>query len=130
MAKLNCMSQSRIWVELVGNLILVRLSGPADEQAILDCQQRAVELLRDTNCRRILYDALEMESPTVDVALLQQRLTEQFTHFASVRVAVLVPNTRIAYLGRLAFGSAEHRVFYNDMAAAVAWLASESAAED
>jgi hypothetical protein len=35
-----------------------------------------------------------------------------------------VPNTGIAYLARLAFGEANHRVFYNDIAAAVAWLSS------
>jgi hypothetical protein len=119
------MSQSRSWAELVGDLILVRVSGPAEEQVILDCQKSAVQLLKDTNCRRILYDALEMENPTIDVALLQQRLSEQFAEFAGLRVAVLVTNTRTAYLGRLAFGSAEHRVFYNDMAAAVDWLKGE-----
>jgi hypothetical protein len=39
-----------------------------------------------------------------------------------VKIAIVVPNTAIAYLARLAFGEANHRVFYNDMSAAVLWL--------
>ena len=44
---------------------------------------------------------------------------------ASLRTAILVPNTRIAYLARIAFGhagEANYRVFYNDFAAALTWL--------
>jgi hypothetical protein len=39
--------------------------------------------------------------------------------------AILVPNTRIAYLARIAFGQfgeGAYRVFYNDMAQAILWL--------
>ena len=38
------------------------------------------------------------------------------------RRAIVVPNTRLAYLARLAFGEGDYRVFYSDIAAAVVWL--------
>jgi hypothetical protein len=44
---------------------------------------------------------------------------------ASLRTALHVPNTRIAYLARIAFGHAgesNYRVFYNDFGAALKWL--------
>lgn len=44
---------------------------------------------------------------------------------ASLRTAILVSNTRIAYLARIAFGhagEANYRVFYNDFAPALTWL--------
>jgi hypothetical protein len=34
----------------------------------------------------------------------------------------VVPNTRLAYLARLAFGEGDYRVFYSDMTAAILWL--------
>lgn len=112
-----------LWVELVGSFIIARVRGAASEEVIRECQQRVVALLRSSDCRKILYDALEMNDPTVDVALVQQKLSEQLREF-SVRLAIVVPDTRTAYLGRIAFGDAEHRVFYNDMGAAVTWLVS------
>jgi hypothetical protein len=36
--------------------------------------------------------------------------------------AIVVPNSKLAYLARLAFGEGDYRVFYNDMVAAITWL--------
>jgi hypothetical protein len=75
-----------------------------------------------------LYDALELEDPTVDMALLQQEIdSEDWKQLGPVPLkrAILVPNTRIAYLARIAFGQfgeGAYRVFYNDMAQAILWL--------
>lgn len=113
-----------LWVELVGSFIIARVRGTPSEELITECQERVDALLQATSCRRILYDALEMSHPSVDVTLLQQKLSEQFAGL-SVRLAIVVPDTRTAYLGRIAFGDSEHRVFYNDMGAAVTWLVAE-----
>lgn len=37
-----------------------------------------------------------------------------------------MPNSRLAYLARLAFGEGDYRVFYNDIVAAAKWLSGES----
>ena len=40
-------------------------------------------------------------------------------------VHIVVPNSKLAYLARLAFGEGDYRVFYNDMVTAIQWLAEE-----
>jgi hypothetical protein len=118
----------QLWVEPVGDLILARLRGRADEQLIRECQHRVVQLVKDTNQVKVLYDALEMEEPTVDLALLQEKMDAEASERLGaipLRRAILVPNTRIAYLSRIAFGQfgeGAYRVFYNDMAQAILWL--------
>jgi hypothetical protein len=42
----------------------------------------------------------------------------------ALKRAIVVPNSRLAYLARLAFGEGDYRVFYNDMVAAIVWLNS------
>lgn len=110
-----------LWVEEVGNFILARIRGMPSEALVHECQSRLLTLLKATDCRRVLYDALEMSRPPVEIAVTQQVLTSELQSY-SVRLAVVVPTTALAYLSRLAFGRGEHRVFYADMQAAVEWL--------
>jgi len=122
------MNQQQIWVEPVGEIILARLRGRCDEDVLKECQERVLMLLKDTRQVKILYDSLELEDPTVDMALLQQKMdSEAWKQLGPLplRRAILVPNTRIAYLARIAFGQfgeGAYRVFYNDMAQAILWL--------
>lgn len=122
------MNQQQIWVEPVGDIVLARLRGACDEDIIRECQHRVIELVKDTGQVKVLYDALELEDPTVDMALLQQTMDlEAWKQYGPIplRRAILVPNTRIAYLARIAFGQfgeGAYRVFYNDMAQAILWL--------
>jgi len=111
----------QLWVELVGGIIIARIRGTPTEDLIRECQHRVVALQSDTSCNRVMYDALELDRPAIDIVLTQQSLTEALKQ-PSVKIAIVVPNTAIAYLARLAFGEANHRVFYNDVTAAVLWL--------
>jgi hypothetical protein len=111
----------RLWVEPVGSIIVARVRGRPTAELIRECQSRVVALRRDTGCHRIMYDALELERPPIEIVLTQQALTEDLKD-SGIKIAIVVPNTSIAYLARLAFGEANHRVFYNDISAAVLWL--------
>jgi len=113
--------QDNVWVEVSGGIVVARIRGTASEAVVRDCQDRVISLLKDTGLQKVLYDALEAESPTIEVTLLQQRLAEELKD-RGVRVSILVPNTRLAYLARLMFNDVEHRVFYNDLTAAIQWL--------
>lgn len=113
--------QGGSWVELSGSIVIARLRGEPTEEIIKDIQERVLVFLKDTSIRRVLYDALEMENPSVEVALVQQRLSEEI-HAMGTRMAIVVPNSRVAYLSRIAFGAGDYRVFYNDLAAALSWL--------
>jgi hypothetical protein len=42
-----------------------------------------------------------------------------------LRRAIVVPNSKLAYLARLAFGEGDYRVFYNDFIGAIRWLGED-----
>ncbi|MFL6672978.1 MAG: hypothetical protein ACJ8LG_06780 [Massilia sp.] len=111
----------QLFVEPIGNLIIARFRGQPTAQMFAECQQRIIELIKDTGQRQVLYDGLEMDAPSVDLVLMQQEMEAQLRPIR-LRRAIVVPNTRIAYLARLAFGEGDHRVFYNDLGAALRWL--------
>jgi hypothetical protein len=100
------------------------MRGEPTEELLRECQDRILVLVQDTGNTRILYDTLEMEPPPVDVPLAQRKLDEELGP-VQLRRAIVVPNSRLAYLARLAFGEGDYRVFYNDMAAAITWLGQE-----
>src|SRR5437764_123457 len=97
--------ERNVWVEPVGDLIIARLRGQPTETMLADCQSRVLQIATDDRkpMHRVLYDALEMESPSVDVPLAQRRLDESLGD-TRLRRAIVVPNSRLAYLARLAFG--------------------------
>jgi hypothetical protein len=113
---------AQVWVEMNGALIIARIRGVPTEELLRECQNRVVQLVRDTGNGKLLYDALELELPTVEPALIQQKLESELDPAITLRRAIVVPNTRVAYLARLAFGEGDYRVFYNDISAAIHWL--------
>ncbi len=62
-----------------------------------------------------------MTAPPVDVPWSQRLLDDQLGAIRLKR-AIVVSDTKLAYLARLAFGDGDYRVFYDDRAAAVRWL--------
>jgi hypothetical protein len=115
------MPQGQAWVELVGDLIVARVRGEPNEQLLRETQERVLFLVKDAGRARVLYDTLEMDAPPVDVPWSQRALDEQLGPMKLKR-AIVVPNSKLAYLARLAFGEGDYRVFYNDMVAAITWL--------
>lgn len=119
------MNNSQLWIEPVGDIIIARVRGIPTEELLREAQERVLLLVRETGRNRILYDALEMIPPPVEVALFQKILDEA-GDTKNLRRAIVVPNSRLAYLARLAFGEGNYRVFYSDMVAAVDWLTKNS----
>jgi len=112
----------RLWVEAVGGVVIARIRGEPTEDLLEACQERVLDLLRRTGCKSVLYDALELDPPPLDVVWKQRQLDESTS--PGRRRAILVADARIAYLSRIAFAGDESntRVFYNDLVAAVNWL--------
>ena len=119
--------QGQLWVELVGDLVVARLRGEPTVALLQECQEKVLFLVRDANRGKVLYDTLEMDAPPVDVPWSQRDLDQNLGSIALKR-AIVVPNSRLAYLARLAFGEGDYRVFYNDIIAAIQWLSAESKA--
>jgi hypothetical protein len=114
----------QLWVELVGDLIIARLRGEPSEALLRDCQAQVLFLASDADRVKVLYDTLEMLPPPVDVPWSQRALDENLGGIQLKR-AIVVPNSKLAYLARLAFGEGNYRVFYNDMVAAMKWLSED-----
>jgi hypothetical protein len=119
--------QGQIWVESVGEIIVARTRGDPTEQNFVERQERILAIAQQTGIAKVLYDNLEMNSLTLEVALSQRRL-DATLNGVHLRRAIVVPSTRLAYLARLAFAEGDYRIFYNEIVAAVAWLASDSSA--
>lgn len=112
----------RLQVSVTEHMVLVEQQGEMDEPTLRLCQQRVLELARETGLRSVLYDARAMSAPEASLALKQQDLGDEGM---GLRRAIVVPCAKIAYLARIAFGAGEHRVFYDDIEAALAWLRAE-----
>jgi len=109
------------WVEVVGELVVARLRGQPSIELLARCHHEVVKAVEQSGRTKVLYDVLEMEVPDLDVPLAQRGLDEATSHMKLKR-AIVVPNSRLAYLARLAFGDGDYRVFYNDLLASAAWL--------
>jgi hypothetical protein len=113
------------WIEVVGDIIVARLRGEPTEEILRHCQQQVLFLVKDAGRGKVLYDTLEMDAPPVDVPWVQRALDEELGPIR-LRRAIVVPNSKLAFLARLAFGEGDYRVFYNDIIAAVKWLSEDS----
>jgi hypothetical protein len=116
--------KGQLWVEPVGDLIIARVRGEPTVELLQECQEQVLFLARDAGRAKVLYDALEMLPPPVDVPWAQRELDERLSQ-TQLRRAIVVPNSKLAYLARLAFGEGDYRVFYSDMVQAVQWLCEE-----
>jgi hypothetical protein len=114
------MSVGEAWVGLEEDVVVVRLRGEPTEALLRSTHERVLRLAGETG-GRVLYDALEMTAPPVDVPWSQRLLDDQLGTIRLKR-AIVVPDTKLAYLARLAFGEGDYRVFYDDRTAAVRWL--------
>lgn len=119
-AKKNIMS-GQLWIEPIGNIIVARVRGIPTQALLKEAQEKILLLVKETETGLVLYDALEMETPAVEVPISQWQL-DQALPPTKLRRAIVVPNTKLAYLARLAFGDGDYRVFYNDLTAALYWL--------
>ena len=117
--------KGQAWVELVGDLVMARVRGEPTEELLRETQEKVLFLVREAGRGKVLYDTLEMEAPHVDVPWSQRALDEKLGAI-KLRRAIVVPNSRLAYLARLAFGEGDYRVFYNDFIAATRWLCEDN----
>jgi hypothetical protein len=111
-------------VQRVGDLIVARVRGEPTPALLKACHEQILCLSQASGTHRVLYDTREMLPPTVDVPWSQRDLDASMKD-VRLRRAIVVPDSRLAFLARLAFGDGDYRVFYDDVAAATSWLSSE-----
>jgi hypothetical protein len=111
--------------EAVGSLVVVRLTQPTSERVLEECQLCMLETMQQTGSKAVLYDLTEMQPTSLNVLLYQRILNDHVRHL-DLRRAIVVPNTQIAHLARLAFGVGDYKLFYDDLEAAKRFLRDAS----
>jgi hypothetical protein len=111
----------RLWVELVGQIIVARIIGKPTEELLALRHERILQIERDSACRKLLLDDLQMSAPSYTDIQKQRTLNPDFIALG-FKIAVVVPNSQMAYLARMKFDHENHKVFYNDLVEAITWL--------
>ncbi len=111
--------------EAVGSLVVVRLTRVASERVLEECQLCMLETMQQTGSKAVLYDLTLLQPAPVNVLLYQRLLNEHVRHL-DLRRAIVVPNTEIAHLARLAFAVGDYKLFYDDLDAAKRFLRDAS----
>jgi hypothetical protein len=114
----------RVWVELVGKIIIARIIGEPSEELLELRHQMITQLSADSGCTKLLLDDLQMGTLTFAHLEMLRTLNLHFDEYG-FRIAVVVPSSKMAFLARQQFTKEGHRVFYNDMIEAIAWLAQD-----
>jgi PleD family two-component response regulator len=112
---------SQLSVVLMNNIIHALPAGSISEQLILERHFRVIRLIAESGYKAVLYNSLDLEPPSLDLVELQHKLNAEL-HKNGVKLAVVVPATRFAYLARLAFGNMDCQVFYGNVNDALRWL--------
>lgn len=122
------MEQENLLIGWEGSIIVARVRGTCTHETVARCQQYVIEMAKGCDKVRILYDTLDMDIPDVNLVLLQQRVevdTKIRLGAIPMRRAILVSNTRLAYLARVTFGQfgeGQYQVFYDKKDEAIKWL--------
>ena len=111
--------------EAAGSLVVVRLMRPMSDRVLEECQLCMLETMQETGSKAVLYDLTEMQPTSLNVLLYQRILNDHVRHL-DLRRAIVVPNTQIAHLARLAFGVGDYKLFYDDLEAAKRFLRDAS----
>ena len=114
-------SIDRVWVEAVGKIIVARIKGEPTTDLLDIRHERVIQTAKESASTKLLLDDLQMAPPTYAQIEHQRTLNADFARLG-LKIAVLVPNSQMAYLARLKFDQENHKVFYNEMVDAVNWL--------
>jgi hypothetical protein len=116
--------QERIRVETAGQTIVAQIIGEPTKELISERHRLIVAVHQSAGFHKVLFNDLKMSAPA------NEAIEAQRTHTCELgalkfKIAVVVPDYQLAYLARLQFGDENHRVFYDDIAAAFRWLDAE-----
>jgi hypothetical protein len=115
-------THDKVWVELVGQIIIARILGEPSEELLELRYKRILQIEKATTCKKLLLDDLQMKAPTYADIEKQHALNPELNNLG-FKIAIVVPDSQMAYLARLKFNHENHKVFYDDMVEAISWLA-------
>lgn len=111
----------KLEIAFVGDVIRARMRGNVTAEMLNQRHQYILHMSEATCCKKLLLDDSEMHPYSYQLLEAQRILTAEL-EASSFRIAVVVPDSRLAYLARLQFGGKNQKVFYTDIAEATQWL--------
>lgn len=111
----------KLELAIIGDVIRARMRGDVTEEMLQQRHQQFLHISEETGSKKLLLNDMEMGAFSYPLLKAQRVLTTELDdlHF---RIAVVVPDSRLAYLARIQFGGKSHKALYTDMAAAFQWL--------
>lgn len=111
-------------VTLEDGIIVAVYTGEMDIELVKKAAADIEDLLSKPRSARILYNTLNMDSPSMKLAMEMKAFDEKIRHQV-MKSATVVPGAATAFLASIAFIlSKNHKVFHNDLDGALAWLKS------
>lgn len=102
--------------------------GKTTVSTVNDRHGRIMQIAGETGCKNVMFDFLEAEVPSFEAMKAQHILNVELST-NGFRVAVVVPDSKLAYHFRMIFGEHNQRIVYESMAEAILWLTKKSSAE-
>ena len=105
-----------------GEIIHAIYSGAMTMDLVQEGERQIEEILERVDEPRVLYDTLAMDPPSLKLAM-EMKAFDGRIRSRVVRSATVVHDATTAFMAKVAFALArEHKVFYDDLQAAYAWL--------
>ena len=109
-------------VGVVGRIIHAIYEGTMTLDLVKEGEQKIEALIPTVSSPAVLYDTLAMKPPSVTLAMEMKSFDSRIASRVT-RCATVVADPTTAFCAKVAFVfTREHRVFYNDRDAAIAWL--------
>ncbi|MGZ8853963.1 MAG: hypothetical protein ACXW2X_11270 [Thermoanaerobaculia bacterium] len=114
----------------VGNLVHAKSRGTMNMDLVRDAERKIEWFLDNTAGPVVLYDTLEMDTPTMELALEMKKFDGRIRDKV-LRSATVVRDAGTAFMAKVAFVfSREHKVFYGDLDKALTWLRAAQPVEE
>ncbi|KWT92842.1 STAS/SEC14 domain-containing protein [Candidatus Magnetominusculus xianensis] len=111
-------------ITLQDGIIISVYTGEMDMEIVKQAASGIEELLTKSQSTRILYNTLNMETPSMKLAMEMKSFDAKIRDKVQ-KSATVVPSATTAFFASIAFIlSKNHKVFHNDLDAALSWLKS------
>ncbi|MBF0516203.1 MAG: STAS/SEC14 domain-containing protein [Nitrospirae bacterium] len=109
-------------VTLQDGIITAVYTGEMDMDLVKQAAAGIENLLKESQSTRILYNTLNMETPSMKLAMEMKAFDAKIRDKIQ-KSATVVPGATTAFFASIAFIlSKNHKVFHNDLEAALSWL--------
>jgi hypothetical protein len=95
----------RFVCEFVNHIVVATLQGEPTKRILEACQVEVLAVVRGSGMRAVLYDFRQLSQGPSAKVLLHQEALDHETNGLKLRRAVVVSNSAVGYLARLAFSA-------------------------